>query len=198
MKAPRLGVLGSGKGSNFTAIAEAIRGGRLDAEIAIVLSDVEGAGILGHAAELGVPNQYLAPGRFKTKLDPESEHRYVETLRKADVDLVVLAGFMRVIKEPLLDAFPRRILNIHPSLLPSFKGLEAWRQALEAGASESGCTVHLVNGEIDSGSILAQARVLVLDGDTLASLHARIQEQEHILFPFAIGEYWRKITSPQS
>ena len=179
----KLGILGSGKGSNFRAIADAIARGELDAEVRIVLSDVEDAGILQLARDRGYRAEFIAPGRFKTKLEPEAEARLVELLREAGVELVVLAGYMRMIKAPLLDAFPRRIINIHPSLLPAFPGLESWRQAVAAGATESGCTVHFVDDGMDSGEIIAQRRVPVLPGDTAATLHARIQVEEHRLYP---------------
>ena len=183
MGALKLGILGSGKGSNFRAIADAIARGELDAEVCIVLSDVEDAGILQLARDRGYRAEFIAPGRFKTKLEPEAEARLVELLREAGVELVVLAGYMRMIKAPLLDAFPRRIINIHPSLLPAFPGLESWRQAVAAGVTESGCTVHFVDDGMDSGEIIAQRRVPVLPGDTAATLHARIQVEEHRLYP---------------
>jgi len=184
----RLGVLGSGKGSNFKAIAEAIDAGKLNAEVRIVLSDVVDAGILGYARERGVRAEFIAPGRFRTKLEPEAEARLVALLREAGVDLVVLAGYMRMIKAPMLEAFPNRIINIHPSLLPQFPGLTSWKQALEAGARVTGCTVHYVDGGMDTGPILAQAEVPVLPGDTAGSLHARIQVAEHALFPAVLAK----------
>jgi phosphoribosylglycinamide formyltransferase 1 len=183
----KLGVLGSGKGSNFRAIADAIARGELDAEVAIVISDVESAGILTLARERGYRAEYVAPGKFRTKMEPANEERLAGLLREAGVDLVVLAGYMRMIKAPLLDSFPHRIVNIHPSLLPAFPGLEAWTQALAAGAKEAGCTVHYVDAEMDSGEIIAQARVPVLEGDTPESLHARIQVEEHRLYPAVIA-----------
>jgi phosphoribosylglycinamide formyltransferase-1 len=186
-----LGVLGSGKGSNFRAIADAIAGGTLDAEVRIVMSDVESAGILALARQRGLRAEYVAPGRFKTKLEPEAEERVVTLLREADVDLVVLAGWMRMIKAPLLQAFPRRIINIHPSLLPAFPGLEAWKQALAAGATEAGCTVHYVDEGMDSGEVIARAKVPVLPGDTPEQLHARIQVEEHKLYPEVIRKFAR-------
>ncbi|HEY3898591.1 MAG TPA: phosphoribosylglycinamide formyltransferase [Chthoniobacter sp.] len=182
----RLGILGSGEGSNFRAIAEAIVAGSLDAEVRIVLSDVEGAGILAKARERGLRAKYVAPGKFKTKLEPEAEERIVALLREAGVDLVVLAGWMRMVKAPLLHAFPRRIINIHPSLLPAFPGLDAWKQALAAGATGTGCTVHYVDEGMDSGDVIAQAQVPVLPGDTPEQLHARIQVEEHKLYPEVI------------
>ncbi|MEA3207546.1 MAG: phosphoribosylglycinamide formyltransferase 1 [Chthoniobacter sp.] len=182
-----IGILGSGKGSNFRAIADAIAAGSLEAEVRMVISDVENAGILTLARERGLRAEFVPPGRFRTKLEPEAEARVVALLREAGVELVVLAGYMRMIKAPLLEAFPRRIINIHPSLLPSFPGLEAWTQAIAAGVTESGCTVHYVDGGMDSGEVIAQRTVPVLAGDTPATLHARIQEQEHQLYPAVIG-----------
>lgn len=185
----RLGVLGSGKGSNFRAIADAIDRGELAAEVRIVIADVEDAGILALARERGIRAEFVPPGRFRTKLEPDAEERVVELLRSEGVELVVLAGYMRMVKAPLLDAFPRRIINIHPSLLPQFPGLEAWKQALAAGVAETGCTVHYVDAGMDSGEIIGQRRVPVLPGDTPESLHARIQVQEHELYPEVIARF---------
>jgi len=185
----RFGVLGSGKGSNFRALAEAFREGMLGCEPVIVLSDVDGAGILDLASGFDIPARFVAPGPFRTKMEAEAEAEVVRLLNEARVDFVVLAGFMRVIKEPLLTAFPGRILNIHPSLLPAFRGLEAWRQAVEAGVPESGCTVHLVDAGVDTGQILGQTSVPVLAGDTAEALHARIQIAEHELYPRMVREF---------
>ncbi len=192
----RLGVLGSGKGSNFRAIADAIAAGTLDAEVAIVLSDVETAGILELARHRGFRAEFVAPGPFRTKMAPESEARLVALLRETEADLVVLAGYMRMIKPPLLEAFPRRIINIHPSLLPAFPGLEAWAQALAAGAPKTGCTVHYVDSGMDTGEIIAQREVPVLATDTPATLHARIQEAEHQLYPEVIGRFTSSPAAP--
>jgi phosphoribosylglycinamide formyltransferase-1 len=196
MVAPlRLGVLGSGKGSNFRAIADTISRGELNAEVRLVLSDVESAGILEHARARGIPAEYVAPGRFRTKLEPEAEQRVIDLLQSAQVELVVLAGFMRMVKEPLLEAFPGRIINIHPSFLPQFPGLDAWAQAIAAGALVTGCTVHYVDREMDRGDIIAQREVPVLPGDTPESLHARIQVAEHELYPAVIARLaneWRR------
>ena len=183
----RLGIIGSGKGSNFRAIADAIARGELNAEVRVVLSDVESAGILSLARERGLRAEFVHPGKFRTKMEPEREQHLAELLKQAEVDLVVLAGYMRMIKAPLLDAFPRRIINIHPSLLPAFPGLEAWRQAVEAEAEKSGCTVHYVDGGMDTGEIIAQAEVPVSPDDTPETLHARIQVQEHRLYPEVIA-----------
>ena len=179
----KLGILGSGKGSNFRAIADAIADGNLDAEICIVISDIEDAGILALARERGFRAEFVAPGRFKTKMEPENETRLAEMLREAGVELVALAGYMRMIKPPLLDAFPGRIINIHPSLLPAFPGLESWKQAVEAKAPRSGCTVHFVDSGMDTGEVIAQSEVPVFSDDTAATLHARIQVEEHRLYP---------------
>ena len=183
----RLGVLGSGKGSNYQAIQQAIDAGRLDAGVRVVISDVESAGILQFAREHKIRAEFVEPGKFRTKLEPENEQRVVEILKSERVDLVVLAGYMRMVKEPLLRAFPHRIVNIHPSLLPKFRGLAAWRQALEAGEKITGCTVHWVDEGMDTGAILAQRDVPVLPGDTPESLHARIQVAEHAIYPEVIA-----------
>ncbi len=179
----RLGVLGSGKGSNFRAIADAIARGELEAEVRVVISDVASAGILELARARGLRAEFVEPGRFKTKLEPEAELRVVELLQNAGVEWVALAGYMRMIKPPLLEAFPRRIINIHPSLLPAFPGLESWKQALAAGVAETGCTVHYVDAGMDTGEVIAQRALPVLPGDTAESLHARIQVEEHALYP---------------
>jgi phosphoribosylglycinamide formyltransferase-1 len=186
-----LGVLGSGKGSNFVAIADAIASGTLDAEIVVVLSDVPGAGILAEAGRRGIPAGTFDPGPFRTRLEADAEQRLADRLRAAGVELVVLAGFMRMLKEPMLSAFPRRIINIHPSLLPKHRGLAAWKQALAAGDTVAGCTVHFVDGGMDTGAILGQAEVPVLPDDTPEALHARIQAAEHRLYPEIVGRFAR-------
>ena len=183
-----LGILGSGKGSNCRAILEQIRAGKLLADCRIVVSDVADAGIFEIAREFGVPEVFLPPGKFRTKLEPEVEEELVRLLRTAGVELVVLAGFMRVLKPVMLEAFPRRIINLHPSLLPKFPGREAWTQALAAGETVTGCTVHYVDAGVDSGEIIAQREVPILPNDTPASLHGRIQLAERELFPAVIGE----------
>jgi phosphoribosylglycinamide formyltransferase 1 len=183
-----LGILGSGKGSNCRAILESIRAGKLPARAQVVISDVLDAPILEIAREFSVPNAYLPPGQFRTRLEPNVEADLVRMLREADVELVVLAGFMRVLKSTILEAFPRRIINIHPSLLPKFPGLEAWKQALAAGETVTGCTVHYVDDKIDHGDIIAQREVAVLPNDSAETLHARIQVAEHELYPAAIAQ----------
>ena len=184
----RLGILGSGKGSNCRAILERINDGSLAAEARIVVSDVADAPILEIAREFGVRGVHVPPGKYRTILEPPAEQELVRTLQEAEVELVVLAGFMRVLKAPMLEAFPRRIINIHPSLLPKFPGLSAWKQALVAGEQVAGCTVHYVDAGIDSGDVLGQREVPILPNDTPESLHARIQIAERELYPEVIGQ----------
>lgn len=192
MKRLAIGILGSGKGSNCRAILEQIRSERLAADSRLIVSDVFGAGILEVAREFSVPNAYLPPGKFRTRLEPSVEMELVKMLTSAGVDLVVLAGFMRVLKEPMLTAFPRRIINLHPSLLPKFPGMEAWKQALAAGEKVTGCSVHYVDAGIDTGEIIAQREVPILPNDTPESLHARIQIAERELYPEVIARFSRQ------
>lgn len=189
-----LGVLGSGKGSNFVAIADACASGKISAAVAIVLSDVENAGILAHARDRKIPAKFIPPGKFRTKLDEDAERAYVNALHEAQVDLIVLAGFMRVLKGEFLRAFEGRIVNIHPSLLPSFPGLEGWKQALDHGVKVTGCTVHFVDEELDHGAIVVQRAIQVLETDDAHSLARRILKEEHQAYFEAIarvvsGEY---------
>ncbi len=183
----RLGVLGSGQGSNFAAIADACAVGKVPAEVAVVISDMADAPILERARERGVPALFIAPGKYRTKLDETAEAACINALQSARVDLVALAGFMRILKGDFLRAFAQRVVNIHPALLPSFPGLEAWKQALDYGVKVTGCTVHLVDQGVDTGPILAQQTVPVLPGDTPATLHTRIQDAERTLYPATIA-----------
>jgi phosphoribosylglycinamide formyltransferase-1 len=183
----RIGVLGSGKGSNFVAIAGACAAGTVPAEVALVLSDMAEAGILARARERDILARFIPPGKYRTKLDEDAERAYVEVLQTVEVDLVVLAGFMRVLKDAFLRAFAGRIVNIHPSLLPSFPGLAAWEQALVYGVRVTGCTVHFVDASVDSGPIIGQQTVLVSDDDTPETLHQRIQAAEHALYPQCVA-----------
>ena len=183
----RLGILGSGKGSNFVAIAEACTSGKIPAGVALVLSDVEDAGILAQARERNLPAKFISPGKFRTKLDEDAERAFVGALQEAKVDLIVLAGFMRVLKGEFLRAFEGRIVNIHPSLLPSFPGLAAWKQALDHGVKVTGCTVHFVDAGVDAGPIIGQQTVPVLDNDTPDSLIQRIHGAEHELYPRCVA-----------
>ena len=182
----RLGVLGSGSGTNLQAIFDAIDANRLKASVQVVLSDRADAYILERARRAGCAAYAVDCQPFKTKLDGAGEQTVLQHLRDAQVDYVVLAGFMRMVKAGLLEAFPHRIVNIHPSLLPAFPGLESWKQALEYGVKVAGCTVHFVDAGMDTGPILVQRSVPVHHHDTAESLHARIQEQEHIAFPEAL------------
>jgi len=181
----RLGILLSGRGSNFMAIAEAIREGRLPgAEIAVVLSNLPDAAGLKIARELGLPAIAIpSAGRKRAEHDAE----VVAALRQHRVDLVCLAGYMRIISPEFVRAFPNRILNVHPALLPAFPGLDAQAQALEFGVKVAGCTVHFVDEQMDHGAIILQRVVPVLDDDTPETLSARILEQEHIAYTEAIA-----------
>lgn len=182
----KLGVLGSGSGSNMQAIMDAINSGDLNAKIVLVLSDNPDAYILERAEKAGIPNAVIDCGGFKTKFPDDKQAYIAQQLKDAGAELICLAGFMRLVKQPLLDVFPDKILNIHPSLLPAYPGLMAWKQAVQDGATESGCTVHYVDAGMDTGPVILQAKVPVLKEDTAETLHARIQEQEHTLYPAAI------------
>jgi phosphoribosylglycinamide formyltransferase-1 len=188
----RLGILGSGKGSNMLSISDACASGMIPAEIAVVISDIPDAGILQHAKNRFLPMEYIPPGNFRTKLDEVSERLYIDRLKAAKVDLVVLAGFMRILKGNFLNAFPQKVINIHPSLLPSFPGLEAWKQALDYGVKFTGCTVHFVDQGIDSGAIIGQETVPVMDTDTYQTLHERIQFAERRLYPQVVAAMARR------
>ena len=179
-----LGVLISGRGSNLQSIIDATQAGRLDATIAVVVSDRSDAQGLQRARAAGIDAVHLNPRDFSNRL--EYDKALAALLLERRVALVCLAGFMRLVGRPLLDAFPDRILNIHPSLLPSFPGLQAQRQALEHGVRITGATVHLVNAILDGGPIVLQAPVPVLEGDTVDTLGARVLIEEHRLYPAAI------------
>jgi phosphoribosylglycinamide formyltransferase 1 len=180
----RCGVLASGSGSNFAAIAEAAAAGELSIEIPLLIYNNPDAKVVTRAAALGVPTQLINHRDYAQR--EAVDQAIVTALQAAQADWVVMAGWMRVVTPVLIDAFPRRIINIHPSLLPSFKGVHAVEQALNAGVKITGCTVHLVVPEVDSGPILCQAAVPILDDDTPTSLHARIQVQEHRILKQAI------------
>ncbi len=180
-----LGVMASGSGSNFEALATAIARGDLNAEIRLLICNRPEAAAVARAERLGIPVQVLDHRQHPSRED--LDRAIVAAFRAAGVEWVAMAGWMRIITQVLLDAFPERLVNIHPSLLPSFKGIRAVEQALAAGVTLAGCTVHIVTLEMDSGPILIQAAVPVLPGDTAASLHARIQVQEHRIFPRAIA-----------
>lgn len=189
----KLAVLGSGTGSNFEAIAEAVLAGNLQAEIRLVLADVPDAGILEKARRRGLPAMFLDPGRPGFRLTPSACKNYADRIKASEVDLVILAGFMRKVEGELLESFAGRILNIHPSLLPKFPGKDAWKQALAAGETEAGCTVHVVTEEIDAGPVLGQSRLEIRPGETESELIGRIHLLEHELYPRVIGEFAAKL-----
>lgn len=182
----KIGVLGSGAGSNMQSIVEACAAGTLDAEIRLVVSDVAGAKILERAERAGIRAIHLDCSPTKTTLQGAAEEKCIQLLREAGVDTVVLAGFMRIVKPGLLNAFPNRVLNIHPSLLPAFPGIAAWKQALDYGSRYAGVTVHFVDAGTDTGPIIVQRAVPVMQDDTPETLHARIQVEEHIAYPEAL------------
>jgi phosphoribosylglycinamide formyltransferase-1 len=182
----KVGVLASGRGSNLGAILDASRTGTLDAEVAVVLSDVADAQALMRARDAGVPALHCDPGRFRTKLTPEAEAEYADVLARHGVQIVALAGFMRILHDAFLNRFPGRVVNIHPSLLPAFPGLHAQEQALAYGVRHAGATVHFVDAGVDAGPVILQAVVPVLPDDTAESLSARILEQEHRIYPEAL------------
>lgn len=180
-----LGVLISGRGSNLKAIIDAIADGRLDATIAVVISNRLDAGGLEHARAAGIETLVLGHKTFDSRED--YDRAMVAALQARGVGVVCLAGFMRLLSPVFVDAFPNRILNIHPSLLPKYPGLHPQQQALDDGATVSGATVHIVNTELDAGPIVLQREVPVLPGDTADTLAARILEVEHCLYPEAVG-----------
>ena len=188
----RIALLGSGRGSNAEAVLRAQQEGRLgSAKVVGIFCDIPGARILELGPKFGVPATLLDPGPFRTKFSPEREQAWVDALKAAGTELVVLAGLMRVLKAPLLEAFPNRIINLHPSLLPAFPGLDGIGQAWRAGVKESGCTVHRVNASVDEGAHLGQKTVARLADDTEASFAAKIHAAEHQLLPEVIAQLSR-------
>jgi phosphoribosylglycinamide formyltransferase-1 len=182
----KLGVLASGSGSNLEAIAKAIAKGELRAEIAVIIYNEPDAFVRQRAEKFDIPAIFVNHRDYKSR--QQLDRQIIEILQSYGVDLVIMAGWMRIVTEILIDAFPERILNIHPSLLPSFKGIHAIAQALNYGVKITGCTVHLLSLEVDSGKILKQAAVPVLAEDSLSDLQQRIQQQEHVIYPQAIAE----------
>ena len=185
----KLGILLSGRGSNFEAIADSIQAGRLQAEIAIVISNRADAPGLESARRRGL-NAKLIPSKGRVREEHDAE--VVAALKQAQVDLVCLAGYMRLLSPDFIRAFPSRIVNIHPSLLPCFPGLESWRQALDHGVKVTGCTVHFVDAGVDAGPIIGQQVVPVLDNDTAETLHQRIHAAEHELYPKCVAALARR------
>jgi len=184
----RVVILGSGRGSNAEAILAAQKAGGLgNARVAAIFGDVADSGILALGPRFGVPSAFVDPAPFRTKLEGEGEARYIAAVSGARPDLVVLAGFMRVLKPGFLGAFAGKIINLHPSLLPKFSGLDAIGQALRSGASETGCTVHYVTAAVDGGPILEQATVRIESGETHDSLAQKVHAAEHRLLPSVIA-----------
>ncbi len=191
----KVAILGSGRGSNAEAVLQAQRAGRLGrARVAGIISDQLHARILDLGPLYNVPSVYLDAAPFKTKLEGDAELRYIAQIRAWEAELVVLAGFMRVVKPAFLAAFAGRIINLHPSLLPQFPGLDAIGQALAAGVPVTGCTVHEVNAQVDGGKILAQSEVPVAREDTAETLAAKVHAAEHALLPRVIAELSRRET----
>jgi phosphoribosylglycinamide formyltransferase-1 len=184
----RVVILGSGRGSNAEAILRAQQAGALGrAEVVAIFSDQPAAGILELGRRFGVRAEFVDPAPFRTKLEGEGEARFIAAVNSAQPDLVVLAGFMRVLKPGFLGAFAGRVINLHPSLLPSFPGLDGIGQAFRRGVKITGCTVHLVTLEVDGGPILDQAAVRIEEGDTLEALAAKVHAAEHALLPAVIA-----------
>jgi len=189
----RVVILGSGRGSNAEAILAAQQDGRLGAaRVVQVFSDRAEAPILALGPRFGVPAEFLDPGPFKTKFDDAGEARYLGAIRASAADLIVLAGFMRILKPGFIAAFPQGIINLHPSLLPSFPGLDAIGQAWRRGVKITGCTVHRVTTEVDGGPIVDQAAVRIEPGDTLATLEAKVHSAEHALLPAVVARLSRE------
>ena len=189
----RVVILGSGRGSNAEAILQAQQGGRLGAaRVVQIFSDKPAAGILALGPRFGVPAAFIDPAPYKTKLEGAGEDRFVSAIEAAKPDLVVLAGFMRVLKPKFLGAFAGKIINLHPSLLPAFPGLDGIGQAFRAGAGVTGCTVHYVTLAVDAGKIIEQAQVPVGAGDTLETLTAKMHAAEHALLPAVIARLSRE------
>lgn len=182
----KLAIFGSGSGTNCQAIIDAIEAGTLDAEIKCILSDVEDAYILKRARKHNIPAVYFDCAPFKTKLDGEAEQRVLKILDEHEVDFIALAGFMRIVKDGLLTAYAGRMINIHPSLLPSFPGLDGGKQAFEYGVKYTGCTVHFVDADVDTGAIINQKVIAIEDDDTLETMMQKLHAQEHIAYPEAL------------
>lgn len=182
----KLAIFGSGSGTNCQAIIDAIDAGTLDAEIRCILSDAEDAPILERARKHSIPAIYFDCAPFKTKLDGEAEQNVLRMLEEHDVNFIALAGFMRIVKDGLLKAYAGRIINIHPSLLPSFPGLDGGKQAFDYGVKFTGCTVHFVDAGVDTGAIINQKVIAIDNDDTLDTMMKKLHAQEHIAYPEAL------------
>ncbi|MEI6892250.1 MAG: phosphoribosylglycinamide formyltransferase [Pontiella sp.] len=182
----KLAIFGSGSGTNAQAIINAIEAGTLDAEIKCVLADQEEAYILERARKQGIPAFYFDCAPFKSKLDGEAEQQVLQILEEHDVNFIVLAGFMRIVKQGLLHTYAGRMINIHPSLLPSFPGLDSGKQAFDYGVKFTGCTVHFVDAGIDTGAVINQKIIAIENDDTLEGMMQKLHAQEHIAYPEAL------------
>ena len=182
----KLAIFGSGSGTNCQAIIDAVEAGTLEAEIKCILSDVEDAFILERARKHSIPAVYFDCAPFKTKLDGEAEQNVLKILEEHDVNFIALAGFMRIVKDGLLKAYEGRMINIHPSLLPSFPGLDGGKQAFDYGVKFTGCTVHFVDAGVDTGAIITQRMITIDDDDSLDSMMEKLHAQEHIAYPEAL------------
>ena len=182
----KLAIFGSGSGTNCQAIIDAIEAGTLDAEIKCVLADSEDAYILERARNHNIPAIYFDCAPFKTKLDGEAEQKVLQTLEEHGVNFIALAGFMRIVKNGLLNAFAGRMINIHPSLLPSFPGLDGGKQAFDYGVKFTGCTVHFVDAGVDTGAVINQKMITIENDETLDSMMQKLHAQEHIAYPEAL------------
>jgi formyltetrahydrofolate-dependent phosphoribosylglycinamide formyltransferase len=187
----RLAILGSGQGSNFQAILQAIQSGHLNAKIVAVISDHPDSGVMQIATTANLPHFHIDPGPHPSRFPDHAQKEVREHLQRSQPDLIILTGFMRILKQPVLEAFPEKIINIHPSLLPAYKGSRAVEQALASGEKETGTTVHIVTAGVDEGRIIAQQTVPILPADSITSLHHRIKAAEHQLLPEVIRT-WRK------
>ena len=181
-----VGVLASGNGSNLQAIIDSSQAGKIEVKVSVVVSDVADAHALERARRAGIPAVHVPPGRFRTRLTPEAEQRFIEVLEEHGVQVVALAGFMRILHDDFLRRYAGRVLNVHPALLPAFPGLHGQKQALDYGVKWSGATVHFVDAGVDTGPIILQAAVPVMDNDTEETLAAKILEQEHRIYPEAL------------
>ncbi|MDF7825228.1 phosphoribosylglycinamide formyltransferase [Pontiellaceae bacterium B12227] len=182
----KLAIFGSGSGTNCQAIIDAIEAGTLDAEIKCVLADSEDAYILERARKHNIPAIYFDCAPFKTKLDGEAEQQVLQTLKEHDVNFIALAGFMRIVKDGLLNAYAGRMINIHPSLLPSFPGLDGGKQAFDYGVKFTGCTVHFVDAGVDTGAVINQKIIAIENDDTLETMMTKLHAQEHVAYPEAL------------
>lgn len=185
----RILILASGRGSNARAIMESVRGGKIRAQVCALISDNPDAPVLSIAESFDVPAKYVDPMKKGARFSPEGEAAYLREMSAQSPDLVVLAGFMRILPDSIVEAFDGKMINLHPSLLPLYKGKDSIRRALEAGEKQSGCSVHFVSGELDGGRLIAQKAVDILPTDTLETLEERVHKAEHELLPSVVADF---------